>query len=299
MTTTHCQNNQRDGNFDHMADDYDEKAATIWKYQDDVVQAIKDRLPASKNKTQTLLEFGCGTGNILLSLAPHLEHAYGVDISANMLAKAQEKIVKSSIWNATVQQMDLSTQQQLLDSQYPEKYDWVVCCMTLHHLPDPMAKLELFTKLLKRDGTLVIVEFGASAGTGMGHSHAHHQHSHYGHAEPRTEHPGHRHETPSPDHPENPHDQSHSHAHHGHSHALNATATQPSREELKDKYGIFSDGFSVKALQTALKNLGLSRCDVLELPPTEGLKEQHPFYGCPVVILFAATLQVTNNISSL
>eukprot|EP00977_Amphora_coffeiformis_P003739 scaffold742_cov165-Amphora_coffeaeformis.AAC.15 len=122
---------KRDGNFDHMAEHYDERAAHTWDHQTHVIKAMQQRFLSSHSSSsdQTLLEFGCGTGNVCLPLAKHLKYVYGVDISANMLRKAQAKVEQSSLSNAAVQQMDLTTPQQLIDCGFPPHYDWDECCM--------------------------------------------------------------------------------------------------------------------------------------------------------------------------
>ena len=290
------QKEDKNGNFDHLAENYDEKATRVWKFHTHVVDAIVQRAPT---KNHTLLEFGCGTGNICLPLSAHMGHVYGVDISANMLNKAQEKIQQSSLPNASVQQMDLTATQQLVDIGYPEHYDWVVCCMTLHHLPDPMAKLELFQHMLTPEGTLVIVEFGNSA-DGQSHSHAHHKHHGHEHQhqqhEDQQEHPASHGRSDVKDNASHSHSHSHahSHGHHSQSHDDESAAAPPppppppTRESLKEKFGIFTDGFNIKLLQTALNKLGLSKFETSELPPMEGMHKEHPFYGLPIMIIFAS-----------
>lgn len=145
------------GNFDHAAHDYDEKAERIFRFHGAVVQEIiqkKTLMSGNQNeKEQILLEFGCGTGNVCLPLASHFAHVYGVDISSQMLEKAHEKIRKQSIVNATLRHLEFNQVQQLAEANMPTQYDWIICCMTLHHLPDPMEKLRLFRDLLNdQDG---------------------------------------------------------------------------------------------------------------------------------------------------
>lgn len=290
-----------------MADEYDEKAARIWNFHQKVVEVLQEQTSAD----QTLLEFGCGTGNVCLSLCPHLEHVYGVDISEKMLAKAREKIQQKSLANATVQHLNLTDPSQLSDIGFPTKYDWVLSCMVLHHLPDPMANLELATSLLKSpQGKLVIVEF-ATTGE-QRHKHHHHHHHHHGHGHndhhqqtqpPQDQkehhhehHHGHEHGHEDAQHPkekESSHGKEKHHhdrpPHHEHQHAHASQQGDPSRrQELKDQYGIFSDGFNPQSVHMALKTLGLDAFEVKELPPLEGMDKDHPFYGLPIAIMIAS-----------
>eukprot|EP00127_Corallochytrium_limacisporum_P003344 Clim_evm33s148 gene=Clim_evmTU33s148 len=242
---------KRDGNFDDFADEYDEEAAHL-KLNQDVADLITNR---GATKDQTLLEFGCGTGNLCLKLSEQLGHIYGVDISKNMLEKAKVKIEEKGIKNVTVKQLELNEQKQLPEIGFPDQYDWLLVGMVLHHLPDPMAKLELFKQLVKPSGTLVIVEFGEKEGDGHGHSHGH----------------GHGHDD-----------------HHGHGHSHGEGASKLSEAD-KDKFGIFTDGFNPTKLQEALEKLGFSKIELntgLKMEMVE--KPEHPFHGYPIVVILAS-----------
>lgn len=107
----------RTGNFDDTADEYDAKAESIWKFHHGLVKIFQPALTAD----QTLLEFGCGKGIICLSLCPRLRHVYGIDISANMLAKAREKILQRNLTErATVRELHLT-----LDVKGANVGDWL------------------------------------------------------------------------------------------------------------------------------------------------------------------------------
>jgi predicted TPR repeat methyltransferase len=273
------------GNFDHAAEDYDEKAAKIFKYHTSVIETIRQKLGDKTTNEQSLFEFGCGTGNICLAIADQFQHVYGVDVSAKMLAKAHAKIADTHCENATLKQMALSDDgskavQQLSDNGFPRNYDWIVCSMVLHHMPIPMATLELFSKLLTNDskGQLIIVEFGAAKdGNGTAHSHASHNH-HHGHAHQQE----HQHDKMATT------EQQHSAHNHSHAHAHNHDCNETTTQEYRDQYGIFTSGFDLGHLQTALKDVGFTAFDAKELPPLQGMEPSHPFYGLPLVILFAS-----------
>lgn len=48
---------------------------------------------------QTLLDVGCGTGTIAITVAPHLQQVYGLDYSPEMLARMQEHAVAAGLHN--------------------------------------------------------------------------------------------------------------------------------------------------------------------------------------------------------
>lgn len=104
-----------------------------------------------------LLDAGCGTGNYLQSLAPHVASVVGVDASLGMLESARAK----QIPNVKVQQATLQ------DLPFEDaSFDAVMVNFVLHHLDDthgcdngfPAVQLALkeIRRVLKPGGALVI-----------------------------------------------------------------------------------------------------------------------------------------------
>ena len=76
---------------------------------------------------QTVLEAGCGTGNYLQALRPHLGSLFGVDFNEGMLAQARAKLGED---------VEL-TCGSILDLAYEdERFDGVVCNQVVHHLDE-------------------------------------------------------------------------------------------------------------------------------------------------------------------
>jgi len=76
---------------------------------------------------QTVLEAGCGTGNYLQALRPHLGSLVGVDFSEGMLAQARAKLGED---------VDL-TCGSILDLPYgDERFDGITCNQVIHHLDE-------------------------------------------------------------------------------------------------------------------------------------------------------------------
>jgi len=76
---------------------------------------------------QTVLEAGCGTGNYLQALCPHLGSLVGVDFNEGMLARARTKFGED---------VEL-TCGSILDLPYEdEKFDGVICNQVIHHLDE-------------------------------------------------------------------------------------------------------------------------------------------------------------------
>jgi SAM-dependent methyltransferase len=76
---------------------------------------------------QTVLEAGCGTGNYLQALLPHLGGLVGVDSSEGMLAQARRKLGED---------IEL-TCGSILDLPYEdERFDGIICNQVIHHLDE-------------------------------------------------------------------------------------------------------------------------------------------------------------------
>jgi SAM-dependent methyltransferase len=76
---------------------------------------------------QTVLEAGCGTGNYLQALCPHLGSLVGVDFNEGMLAQARTKFGED---------VEL-TCGSILDLSYEdERFDGVICNQVIHHLDE-------------------------------------------------------------------------------------------------------------------------------------------------------------------
>ncbi len=101
-----------------------------------------------------VLDLGCGTGRQLLDLDAVIEAGVGIDISPNMIVRARENAARSSdpalfefktcdIAAATSEQFGLFGLAQFVGS--------------LEHAPDPFIHLAAASKLLCRDGKLVVI----------------------------------------------------------------------------------------------------------------------------------------------
>ena len=266
-------------NFDHVADEYDDRSQHLRLNTDVSNLVIQDGVNAS----QIIFEFGCGTGNLCLKFCKHVKHVYGVDISDKMLARAKAKINQMGIPNATLQKLDFNDLKQLEEISFPTAYDIVLVGMVLHHLPDPMAKLNLFKKMLKPKGRIVIVEFGEKKDSD-GHSHEHghgHAHNQGDHSRGKQKEPARDQESQS-----HPHNHQHQHSHkHSHSHGNDgAVGVDPLQ---KEKYGIFVDGFSPSTLTTALEKLSFQKVNVNYDLRFSVEDEDHPFHGFPIIVVTA------------
>lgn len=102
-----------------------------------------------------VLEAGCGVGAQSVALASRSPGAriVSVDVSADSLSAAEERARAARIHNITFQQADIYA---LPFS--PESFDHVFVCFVLEHLASPGQALARLKSVLKRGGTLTVIE---------------------------------------------------------------------------------------------------------------------------------------------
>ena len=102
-----------------------------------------------------VLEAGCGVGSqtrFLVENSPEA-HFTSVDISAESLEKARERLARQGATNVTFQQGDIFN----LDFA-DEQFDYVFVCFLLEHLPNPVEALACLSRVLKKGGTITAIE---------------------------------------------------------------------------------------------------------------------------------------------
>ena len=102
-----------------------------------------------------VLEAGCGIGAQTAILARNSPGAAitSIDISADSLKRAEEKIQTEGITNVTFRQADI------FHLPFgPASFDHVFLCFVLEHLRDPKRALESLRPLLKEGGTITVIE---------------------------------------------------------------------------------------------------------------------------------------------
>lgn len=101
--------------------------------------------------TDTLLDLGCGTGTILLQLAPHVAQAHGVDLSPGMVAIADRKAAAAGATNVTFRAQAAAS----LDDVADATYDHVCAFNLLHLVEDPAALARSVFRVLRPGGSFV------------------------------------------------------------------------------------------------------------------------------------------------
>jgi phosphatidylethanolamine/phosphatidyl-N-methylethanolamine N-methyltransferase len=107
-----------------------------------------------------ILEVGVGTGLSLLSYSPG-NRLVGIDISAGMLRRAQERVAEQGLGNVEALAVMDAKHLALPDASF----DAVVAQYVITAVPDPEATLDEFVRVLKPGGEIVLVNhLGAERG---------------------------------------------------------------------------------------------------------------------------------------
>ena len=102
-----------------------------------------------------VLEAGCGVGAQTIPLATRSPEStfISVDTSAVNIAEAQVRVTAAGISNVTFQKADIYN--------LPfgdESFDHIFVCFVLEHLPDPEQALTSLSRVLRKGGTITVIE---------------------------------------------------------------------------------------------------------------------------------------------
>lgn len=135
--------------FEQMAKRYDtEERIELAKV---IVKEVRPEL--QNNKSNSLLDYGSGTGLISLELSDLVDSILLVDSSKQMLEVAKAKISHKGITNSKVLYSDFT-------QETPElKADIVLMSLVLLHIPDTKKILQELFNILNNGGKLIIIDF--------------------------------------------------------------------------------------------------------------------------------------------
>lgn len=142
---------------------FDEKAR-MWdnpgriKRTEILSKAIIERIEDASEKTA--LEIGCGTGLFTTRLSKVLKEVACFDTSEEMVKVLKEKIKEGNLKNISIY-----TEEILNNEEFYEKFDIVYSSMVFHHIVDIEKEFELLSKLLKKDGQVIIIDLDEEDGS--------------------------------------------------------------------------------------------------------------------------------------
>lgn len=138
-------------------------AAATWENQprvklaEDVSKAMLERLQLTKD--MDMIDFGCGTGLVTLTLNTLVRSVTGVDSSKGMLDVLETKIRDQQINNVRTRCLDLTKGDELGNC-----YHVIVSSMVLHHVEDIRKLLEAFYEALLTGGQIAIADLDEEDG---------------------------------------------------------------------------------------------------------------------------------------
>jgi len=118
-----------------------------------LAKAVVNSILPHLEENEKVLEFGCGTGLVGINITPYVKELIGIDTSAKMVEKFNEKAKQLNL-SAKAYQKDIF--------EINETFDVVISSMTLHHIKNLNVlndKLKSITNkvfladLVKEDGT--------------------------------------------------------------------------------------------------------------------------------------------------
>jgi SAM-dependent methyltransferase len=113
--------------------------------------AFATSLDAAIPGDATVLEMGCGTGQLSLFLASADRVVVGADLTRPALELAHGAARRFGVADVTFVETDLHS-----PGLRKEAFDVVVCNGVLHHTPDPRASFEALCRLIRPGGMLVL-----------------------------------------------------------------------------------------------------------------------------------------------
>lgn len=143
--------------FDEEATTWDEQPLRVQLAQA-VGAEIQRQVPLSSEVE--VLDFGCGTGLVTLSLQPHVGRVTGADTSAGMLEELRKKVHTRQLSNVDTVLLEASEPPRL-----DKRFHLIVSSMALHHVADVGALFQRFHELLLDGGRIALADLDREDGT--------------------------------------------------------------------------------------------------------------------------------------
>jgi len=116
-------------------------------------KAFQQYFAATRLDRASILDYGCGSGDITFPMLQAGHHITGVDIAEGMIRKAAERAAKHGLQSS-------SSYRLLNDAVLAEigatKFDAVVCSSVLEYVEDDKSLLVMFRALLRDPGFLLV-----------------------------------------------------------------------------------------------------------------------------------------------
>lgn len=146
MITDQTRKEKSKRHFDEIAKDYNK--SSDGRYVSPMYQRIIRQIESLERKPETILDLGCGNGNVLSMLVGMTDaHLSGLDFSEEMIHQAKKKLGES----AKLQVGDAA------HLPYDENsFDVIICNASFHHYTKPIQCLKEIHRVLKKEGVLIL-----------------------------------------------------------------------------------------------------------------------------------------------
>ena len=136
--------------FDRWSRTYERDSAASWlkEVQTAALAAL------ALNKSDVLLDLGCGTGAAVRDAAPHIRRAVGFDLSPGMIAQARDRAGAAHLDNVEFTEGDVSGPLPFADGTFTA----IVCTTAFHHFPRPLDTIAEMARVLSPGGRIVIAD---------------------------------------------------------------------------------------------------------------------------------------------
>ena len=133
-----------------------ERIRSLHAPEKDVEAAILRALAAAP--IDSILDVGTGTGRMLELCAPHIKHGIGIDLSAEMLTIARDRLERIGANHCQVRLADLY-RLRFRSATQEAGFDAALFHQVLHYLDDPQRAVAEVARVLKPGGRLIIADF--------------------------------------------------------------------------------------------------------------------------------------------
>lgn len=140
-----------------MSINWDEAYASGRDYRVMNQLLLRKILAGTRQQSGTVLDIGCGTGDLAVKLAQLGYKVTGVDVSAVAIDKARERATQSNLAEAVkFEQADFGTpsEREPFDS---EKFDLITCKLVLAFIQDKADFLEWVSQHLTPTGSFILI----------------------------------------------------------------------------------------------------------------------------------------------
>jgi ArsR family transcriptional regulator len=135
-----------------------ERIRALHAPEKDVEAAILRHL--ARAPIENFLDAGTGTGRMLELLSPHVKRAVGIDVSAEMLAIARDRLMRNGLTQCQVRLGD-TYRLPFPAGGALTGFDAVIFHQVMHYLDDPGAAVAEAARVMRAGGRMLIADFAA------------------------------------------------------------------------------------------------------------------------------------------